>query len=253
MKLSIITICYNPGESIKAAIVSVLSQQDVDVEYMIIDGGSTDGTREFITSLNGRINRFISEPDRGLYDALNKGIRLAGGDVIGLLHADDLYESAKVLSRVAETFQKTHADAVYGDLVYVNKDNPDKIIRFWKSGDYTPDRLKFGWMPPHPALFVKRAIYENAKLANGEYFDTSLKIASDYDFMMRLLGRMRIKVAYLPRILVRMRLGGASNKSLKNMVHKSREDLTVMKRNNIGGLGTLIAKNLRKLPQFLIR
>jgi glycosyltransferase involved in cell wall biosynthesis len=253
MKISIITICYNPGDELKAAIESVLSQQGVDVEYILVDGGSTDGTVEYVRSLNGQIATFVSEPDHGLYDALNKGIRLATGDIIGLLHADDFYVSEMALSLVAKTVQTTGADAVYGDMVYVDKINPDRIIRYWKSGDYNPEKLKFGWMPPHPTLFLKREVYEKAKLPNGEYFDTTMTCAADYDFMMRLLKKMSISIVYLPVVLVNMRMGGISNKSIKHLIRKSHEDYTAMRRNNIGGLGTLVAKNLRKLPQFFKR
>ena len=250
MKFSIITICYNPGAAIKAAMDSVLSQQDADIEYIIIDGGSADGTVEYVGSLNGQISRFVSEPDNGLYDALNKGIGLATGDVIGFVHADDLLACSTVLADIDAEFKKTGADGVYGDLRYVAKDNPHKTIRYWASGEFRPDRLKYGWMPPHPALYVKRAVYERAKLPSGEYFDTMMTCAADYDFMMRVLKTHEIKVAYLPKVLVKMRVGGVSNRSLKHLIQKSKEDYIAMKRNNIGGFGTLVAKNFRKLPQF---
>lgn len=253
VKFTIITICYNPGEQIKAAVTSVIAQRDADLEYIVIDGGSTDGTKEYLTSLNGRITKIISEPDKGLYDALNKGIRLATSDIIGLLHADDLYESEIVLSLVARAFETTNADAVYGDLVYIDRVNPDKIIRYWKSGDYSLSRLKFGWMPPHPALFVRRSIYEKARLPSGEYFDTRFTCSADYDFMMRLLKGLKISLVYLPVVLVKMRLGGISNKSIGHLIKKSREDLIAIRRNRIGGIDTLIAKNLRKIPQFLAK
>lgn len=250
MKFSIITVCYNPGDKIKTAIESVLSQYYPDIEYIIIDGGSTDGTVELVKSYGDKINTFISEPDKGLYDAFNKGINLATGEVIGFVNADDLLANSAILSKVAAEFAKSGADALYGDVFFVDKNNFDKIVRFWKSGQFTPIQLKYGWMPPHTALFVKRDIYKKTRLKNGEYFDTSLKVASDYDFMMRLLSKMQIKVIYLPVVLIKMRLGGISNKSLKNIIQKSKEDYIAMRRNSIGGLGTLIFKNLRKIPQF---
>lgn len=253
MKFSIITICYNPGKDLKTAVDSVLSQHGVDVEYIIIDGGSTDGTVEYIQSLNSQVSKFVSEPDNGLYDALNKGIALATGDVVGLVHADDLLASNDVLSDIAAEFQSGDTDAVYGDLLYVAKDNPDKTVRYWQSGQYHPDRLKNGWMPPHPTLYVKRQIYQQARLENGQYFDTSLKIAADYDFMMRLFKKMQISVSYLQLVLVMMRTGGVSNRSIKHLIRKSYEDYLAMKRNNIGGIPTLLAKNFRKLPQFVKR
>lgn len=253
MKLSIITICYNPGDEIKASVESVLSQDYSDIEYIIVDGGSTDGTVEYISSLNGQFSKFISEPDEGLYDALNKGLRCSSGDVVGFVHGGDLLACSTTLSSVAEVFTKSGADAVYGDLNYVAKENTDRIIRYWKSGEYSPDKLKYGWMPPHPALYVKREVYEKAKLVSGEYFDTSFKIASDYDFMMRILGKLGISAAYIPEVLIKMRVGGKSNKSIGNIIRKSYEDYLAIKRNKIGGAGTLLAKNLRKLPQFFKR
>jgi len=252
MRFSIITICYNPGPELKTAMESVLAQQDASIEYILVDGGSTDGTVERIKSYGNRISTFVSEPDKGLYDALNKGVKLATGDVIGFVHADDLYPSNDVLATLAEAFA-AGADAVYGDLEYVDRADTARVIRYWKSGPYHPSRLKYGWMPPHPTLFLKREFYEQARLPNGQYFDTSFTCAADYDFMMRLLSQQTISVAYLPAVLVKMRVGGVSNRSLKHMIRKSREDYFAMKRNHIGGLGTLIAKNLSKLPQLLAR
>jgi glycosyltransferase len=253
MKFSIITISYNPGRLLKDTIDSVLSQDYPNIEYIIIDGSSTDGTMDLIKSYDGSVSQFICEPDKGLYDALNKGIALATGDVIGLVHADDVYADSSVLSSIAKTFETSKVDVVYGDIVYVSRNNTDRIVRYWRSGEYWPSRLKYGWMPPHTALYVTRAVYEKARLANGQYFDTSFTCAADYDFMMRVLGEMKISVDYLPVVLIKMRMGGVSNRSLKHIIRKSREDYRAMKQNNIGGLGTLLAKNFRKLPQFFKR
>lgn len=253
MKFSIITICYNPGNSIRTAIESVLSQDYSNIEYIIIDGASTDGTVELVKSYGDKINRFISEPDKGLYDALNKGINLTTGEVIGFVNADDLLAGVNVISDIARGFDGTGVDALYGDLIYVAKDDTDRVIRYWKSGEYSPSRLKYGWMPPHPALYVRRHIYEKAKLPNGEYFDTSLSIAADYDFMTRILGRLGTSVVYLPKVLVKMRLGGKSNRSPASIIRKSHEDYLAIRRNEIGGVGTLLAKNFRKIPQFFMR
>ncbi len=253
MKFSIITISYNPGPLIEDSIRSVLSQDYRNIEYIIIDGGSTDGTVDVIKSYHAGISKFISEPDNGLFDALNKGIGLATGDVVGLVHADDLYADSSVLSCIAKTFETSRADAVYGDLVYVRRDNTDTIIRYWESGTFSPGRLKFGWMPPHTALYIRRDVYEKARLANGEYFDTSFRIASDYDFMMRILVKLKIYPAYVPRVFVKMRVGGASNRNISSLFWKSREDYRAIRRNRIGGFYTLLAKNFRKLPQFFGR
>jgi glycosyltransferase len=158
-----------------------------------------------------------------------------------------------VLAELSTVFRQTGADGVYGDLIYVAKDDTDRVIRYWKSGEYSPSRLKYGWMPPHPALYVRRHIYEKAKLPNGEYFDTSLSIAADYDFMTRILGRLGTSVVYLPKVLVKMRLGGKSNRSPASIIRKSHEDYLAIRRNEIGGVGTLLAKNFRKIPQFFTR
>jgi len=237
----------------KDTIDSVLSQDYPNIEYIIIDGGSTDGTVDMVKSYDSGIFKYISEPDNGLYDALNKGIALATGDVIGLVHADDLYAHSSVLSSIAKTFETSRADAVYGDLVYVRRDDTDRIIRYWQSGAFNPARLKFGWMPPHTALYITRDVYEKARLANGEYFDTSYTIASDYDFMMRILGKLKIYPAYVPKVFVKMRVGGASNRNIRSLFWKSREDYRAIRSNQIGGFHTLLAKNFRKLPQFLRR
>ena len=252
MRFSIITICYNPGPELKSAMDSVLSQHDADIEYIIVDGGSTDGTVELIQSYGSKITNCVSEPDKGLYYALNKGIKLATGDCVGLVHADDLYSSNDVIATVAREFE-AGADAVYGDLEYVDRGDTDRIIRYWKSGPYHPSRLKFGWMPPHPTLFLRREVYENARLPDGQYFNTRYSCAADYDFMMRVLQGLEISVTYLPKVLVKMRMGGVSNRSFKHLLRKSREDLAIIKQNQIGGLLTLAAKNVRKLPQFLTK
>jgi glycosyltransferase len=191
---------------------------------------------------------FVSEADQGIYDALNKGIALATGDVIGFLHADDLFADDAALAKVAEAFVDSSVDAVYGDLVYVSKSEPDKVIRYWKAGDYSLSKLKRGWMPPHPTLYVRRSVYERLGA-----FDTSLHIAADYDCMLRFLGPGKINCHYIPEVLVRMRLGGKSNRSLANIVQKSVEDYKALKQNKIGGAGALLWKNLSKLPQFFRR
>jgi len=253
MRFSIITISYNPGRLLKETIDSVLSQDYPNIEYIIIDGGSTDGTVDVIKSYGCGISKFISEPDNGIYDALNKGIALATGDIIGFVHAGDLCADSSVISSIAKTFENSRADAVYGNLLYVSRNNINRIIRYWQSGVFSPARLKFGWMPPHTALYVTREVYKKARLANGQYFDTSFRIASDYDFMMRVLVKLKISHAYLPRVIVKMRVGGASNCSIRNLIRKSCEDYRAMRRNDIGGFSTLLAKNFRKLPQFFNR
>jgi len=248
LKISLITSVYNNQETIAEAIDSVLSQTYPDIEYIIIDGGSTDATVNIIKSYKNRLAAFISEPDQGIYDGLNKGIKLATGDVIGFLHSDDLYENNRVIEKVAQAFKDNDVDSVYGDLTYVNKNDPSKIIRYWKSGIFTRRKLAYGWMPPHPTFFVKRAIYQQFGL-----FDTSFKIAADYDLILRFLGKYAISTYYIPAVFIKMRVGGESNKSLKNILQKSREDLRAMQNNSVGNFISLLVKNFSKLQQFFVK
>ncbi len=245
MKISIITSVYNNKETIAEAIESVLSQTYENIEYIVVDGASTDGTVEVIQRYADRIDTFVSEPDKGIYDGLNKGVALATGDVVGFLHSDDLFEDEHVIAKIADAFKKRHVDSIYGDLTYVSKEDTGNVVRFWKSGAFTPGKLKRGWMPPHPTFYVKREVYEKYGA-----FDTGFKIAADYDTVLRFLGREKISTHYIPEVLVKMRVGGASNKSLKNLVQKSREDLRAMKNNGVGHVGSLFMKNASKVPQF---
>lgn len=244
-KISIITSVYNNRDTIAEAIDSVLSQTYKNIEYIIVDGGSSDGTVEIVRGYGDRITKFVSERDRGIYDGLNKGVLLATGDVIGFLHSDDLYANDKIIALIAKEFEKGDFDGVYGDLVYTPKSDTDKVLRYWKSRKFEAGLLKKGWMPAHPTLFLKRAVYKKF----GE-FDISFKIAADYDFMLRIL-KGGIKVSYLPTVLYKMRVGGESNKSIKNIMLKSREDLKALKKNKIGGIPTLVVKNLSKIAQFI--
>lgn len=248
MKFTIITATYNSADSITYAIDSVKKQTYGNYEIVFIDGASKDNTVELIKeSMKGIEDKvtLISETDKGIYDALNKGIENSSGDIIAFLHADDFYADTDVLSAVHKKFTTEKSDSVYGDLEYVSKENTEKVIRFWESGDFKYDKLKNGWMPPHPAFFVKREVYE--KYGN---FDLSFKIAADYDFMMRVLFKEKISTSYLPKVCVKMRVGGASNKSVVNILRKSKEDLRAMKNNGLGGIQSLVSKNVRKVPQF---
>jgi glycosyltransferase involved in cell wall biosynthesis len=211
----------------------------------VIDGASTDGTLQVLHGYADTLAALVSEPDRGIYDALNKGLRVATGEVVGFLHSDDLFADKHVLARIAGAFADPCVDAVYGDLVYVRKDAADQVVRYWKSGLFSPGKLRRGWMPPHPTLYVRRSVYEQLGM-----FYTDFRIAADYDFMLRFLGRGGVKVEYIPEVLVKMRLGGTSNRSFGNLLRKSMEDYRALKSNNIGGLRTLAWKNLSKLPQF---
>jgi glycosyltransferase len=248
MKISIITAVYNNKETIRDAIESVLNQTYKNVEYIIIDGVSDDGTVEIIQSYGDKISKFISEKDKGIYDGLNKGISLATGGFIAFLHSDDLYASSRVVEGIMKVLESDGSlDGVYGDLIYTPKNDTSKVLRYWKSKDFNVFLLKLGWMPAHPTLFLKRDVYEKF---GG--FDLDFKIAGDYDFMLRVLSA-GIKVKYIPEILYKMRVGGESNKSIKNIIQKSKEDLQALKNNNIGGIRTLLYKNISKIKQFLRR
>ena len=227
-------------------LTAVLSQTYPHIEYIIIDGGSTDGTLDIIKKYENRISKWVSEPDKGIFDALNKGITLSSGEVTGFLHSDDLFADDKVIEKIAGKFKSENCSAVYSDLVYVSKRDIKRIIRYWKAGGFTVNSLKFGWMPPHPTLFVRRSLYEKYGL-----FDTGLKIASDYDMILRLLKNNPDSVAYLNEVLVKMRLGGRSNRSLKNILIKSSEDYKALRKNNFKfPFFTLLMKNIRKVNQF---
>jgi glycosyltransferase involved in cell wall biosynthesis len=245
VKISIITAVYNNRDTVAAALDSVLSQSHVNSELVVVDGGSTDGTLDTLSRYADRMDFFVSERDNGIYDALNKGIGKATGDVVGFLHSDDLMADESVLRRVDEAFADPEVDAVYGDLVYVRRNDPADVVRRWKAGPFNVNQLQWGWMPPHPTFYVRRELYERL----GR-FDVTYRIAADYDCMLRFL-LSGIRVAYIPELLVKMRVGGASNRSLSNLLAKSREDYDVISRHGMWPPSTLLAKNIRKLPQFL--
>jgi glycosyltransferase len=245
MVVSIITASYNSASSIEYCIQSVLNQSYKSIEYIIIDNCSTDATLDIAKNYEEDINRIISEPDKGIFDALNKGIQIASGDFIGFLHADDFYPDNTVIEELVNKLKSSNSDSLYGDLQYVAKRNTDKVIRNWNAGEYSFKKLSRGWMPPHPTFFVKRTCYQQFGLFNINY-----EIASDYELMLRFLGKYKISTCYLNKVLVKMRTGGTSNRSLKNIIRKSMEDLKAIRENNIGSYYTLILKNLRKLNQF---
>lgn len=227
---------------------SVFSQVYPSIEYIVVDGGSTDGSRDIIQQYSDKIARWISEPDKGIYDAINKGINLATGDVTGLLHSDDLFESTDTIAHIAEAFQNNSCDAVYGNLVYTSRHNPDQVLRFWKSKPFSKNLLRNGWMPPHPTLFVKSHWF-NVKGA----YRTDFRIAADYDLILRLFGTKEFSCVYLDEVITRMRTGGASNASIKNIFLKSKEDWIALRQNKAGGLLTLFLKNIRKIFQFVFK
>lgn len=245
MKISVVTAVYNNVLEIEAAITSVLSQRGVTVEPVVIDGGSTDGTRELLDRYRDRFGAYVSARDGGIYPALNRGLSLATGDYVGFLHSDDLFASPDALATLFAGAGEDRPDALWGDLNYVRKADPGMIVRRWTSTPFTPGRLRRGWMPPHPALYVRRDRF----LALGG-FDEGMRIAADYDFILRLFaggGDFR----YVPGTVVSMRTGGASNHSVGAVMRKSREDMTALRRAGIPAITALAAKNLSKLPQLL--
>lgn len=246
MIISIVTAVYNRHGTLASAFGSIAAQSYQNIEHLVQDGGSTDGSLDVIATWAHSRMRVVSERDQGIYDALNRGIGRATGDVIGFLHSDDILAHDGVLAQVAKVLAHPKIDGVYGDLDYVAAHDTNRIIRRWRSGAYDPGRLRWGWMPPHPTLFLRRRVYEQL----GGY-DTSFRIAADYEAMLRYLIRGRISLGYIPDVMVKMRVGGESNGSLGRILTKSREDLEAIRRHGVGGLETLAAKNLRKITQFI--
>lgn len=245
-QFSIITCTYNSEVHIAGAIESLRSSTFSDYEHIFVDGASKDDTLNIIRKNLRPTDLLHTAPDKGIYDALNKGIELARGDIIGILHSDDRFASDRVLTQVHQAFQDPTVDAVYGDLRYISAKNTSRVIREWKSAPFEPSLLKKGWMPPHPTLFIRKAQLD----AIGRY-DISLKIAADYDLILRLFKQPSLRTAYIPETLVLMQTGGVSNQSFSNIVHKSREDLQALRRNGVGDWRTLAWKNFSKLGQFL--
>lgn len=246
VKVSIITATWNSEATIKTALDSLCSQDYLDIEHIVVDGKSSDDTLNLVEQYGLDAAKISCECDDGLYDALNKGINLASGDIVGFLHSDDLLASESAISNIVSCFNETGCDAVYGDLQYVAKDNVLKIIRFWKSRAYTPSIIKRGWMPPHPTFFMKREHYE--KLGS---FDTSYRISADYDALLRYLLSDNFQVHYMPSVISKMRVGGISNGNLGNVLLKMAEDARVMKSHGLNVVAGLIGKNISKLSQFL--
>jgi len=247
-KITIITAVYNCNNTISDTIESILSQDYVNIELIVVDGGSTDGTLNKLNHYRNQIDVLITEPDLGIYDALNKGLKSATGDIIGFLHADDLYFDKGVLTKIVNAFSDTCVDVVYGDLLYVGNESTADVVRYWRSGTFHNEQLKYGWMPPHPTLYLRRSIYEKFGGFNIKY-----SISADYDFMLRILLNNSLRFFYISDVLVRMRIGGISNRSLSNIFQKSVEDLRIIRHHKVGSFFTLFCKNFRKLNQFLSR
>jgi glycosyltransferase involved in cell wall biosynthesis len=248
-KISIITVAFNSVKTIQDTIESILLQDYKNIEYIIIDAGSSDGTVGIVKSFGDKITYFISESDNGIYDGMNKGIKAASGDLIGILNSDDFYPNNFILSNVAKTFANNQCDAVYGDLVYVRDYDKNKIVRYWQAGNYSALKIKNGWMLPHPTFFVKKSVYDRFGLYN-----TELKRAADYEMILKLLYKQNISVKYIPMILVNMRMGGASNSSLINRIKANKEDGLAWTKNQLNKpMFIRIKKPLQKVRQFFLK
>jgi glycosyltransferase involved in cell wall biosynthesis len=245
MKISIVTPVYNEPR-IRQTLESIHSQEDIpELESIVVDGGSTDETTTILNEYADQIDTLISEPDDGTYDAMNKGINRATGDIVGILNADDRYNSSTVLRSVLNGFEQTDADLCYGDLVYV--DDNDNVVRYWKSGEYAPRRFYFGWMPPHPTVFVRREVYDTYGT-----FDLDFPIAADYEFLVRVLLKNELSTTYVDDTLVRMAIGGQSNASVRNIITANLEVYRAWQKHNLrGGFHVPVVKPLRKVPQYL--
>ncbi len=254
MKISLITLTFNSEKTILRSLKSIRAQKNNNIENIFIDGSSTDQTLKIIKKFKIKNSFLVSKKDKGIYFALNRAIKLAKGNIIGLLHSDDIFYNNKVVENILNKFSSTKANIIYGNIQYINKNN--RLVRKWISNKQTfknkillsshYDKLiKFGWMPPHTGVFFKRNLIEGKK-----YYDTTYKISSDYDFIIKLFKSSKSKILYYPIFITKMRMGGISNSSIKNVLIKSKEDYIIIKKNKIGGIKTLILKNLQKIKQF---
>lgn len=248
LRISIITVTYNSASTIKDTLESIKNQDYPYIEHIIIDGGSKDNTMDIVAQYP-HVAIKKSEKDKGIYDAMNKGLQLATGDIIGILNSDDMYATNQVLSKVATRFKTENRPVLYGDLQYVHQNNLNKVVRTWVSGNYTKSSFYYGWMPPHPTVFFRKWVYEEVGL-----FNTSFRVAADYEMMLRVLFKKEYKASYLNEILVKMRTGGVSNDSLKNRLKTNREDKVAWEINDLNPrFYTLYLKPIRKISQFFRR
>lgn len=246
-RISIITVTYNSSAYLQDCINSIKQQDYDNIEYIIIDGKSTDGTQAIIRRNEDVVDFWVSETDRGMYDAINKGMAIATGDYIGLLNSDDVLDNPKVISRVVKTFEEQKVDSVYGDLEFVDRHDVNRVMRIWKGKPYKRSRFLYGWMPAHPTFYIRRSLIEQ----HGPY-ETHFYSAADYEFMCRYLYKNNISSAYIPSLMVRMRLGGQSNNNIKSRLRANRRDYLAMKRNNVPmPFLVSILKPLIKVHQFM--
>lgn len=248
MKISIITVVYNNDKTIRDAMQSVLGQTYKNIEYVIIDGGSKDNTVNLINEYKEKLGYFVSEKDSGLYDAMNKGILACTGDVIGILNSDDLYQDSNVIKDVMEQFNNDpELDILYGNLVYVKSDDTNKVVRNWKSKSYHKNFFENANVPPHPSLFVRSEVYKSAGL-----FDLQYKLAADYELMLRMFKKHNFKSKHINKLIIKMRLGGATNQSLSNIINQNKEILEAWKNNGLGAPFYLMPLRIfKRLAQFI--
>lgn len=248
MKISIITVVYNNERTIKDALESVLGQSYKNIEYVIIDGKSTDNTVSIIKGYENKLGYFVSEKDNGLYDAMNKGIQAATGDIIGILNSDDLYEDFEVIADIMEQFNNdADLDILYGNLVYVKNNDTNTVVRKWNSKSYYERFFENGNVPAHPALFVKKSVYDRVGLFNLKY-----KLAADYELMLRMLKKYNFKIKYINRLVVKMRLGGATNQSFTNIINQNKEIIKAWKDNSLNAPFYLMPLRIfKRLIQFI--
>ncbi len=246
MKISIITATYNSQQHLESCIKSVIAQKDVDLEYIIVDGQSTDQTLAIINQYKNHIAVVVSEKDNGIYDALNKGLAVATGEVIGILHSDDFFPNDDILKQVVNVFEKPIINIVYGNLDYVDRADPQKIIRKWRSKPFHKNLFNWGWMPAHPTFYARKNLFK--RLGN---YNLTYKSAADYDLMLRFMYKNLNQSYFLNKTMVKMRVGGLSNQSFRNRWRANREDLQAMKNNGLSfPYITVVLKPLRKLTQF---
>lgn len=245
MTISLITVSFNSARTIGDTINSVLSQNYAGIEYIIVNGESSDGSMEIIKSYGNKISKFVSEPDKGIYDAINKGIRLASGDIIGILNSDDVFYDSNVISKLASVFESENPDAVYGDIQFINE--VGRVVRYYSSRKFIPEKFRYGFMPAHPSFYAKREMFEKFG-----YYKTDYKIAADYELLIRFLFVNRIKTKYMEMPFVSMLTGGVSNKSFKSNILLNKEILRACQENGIKTNYLFIySKYFRKVFEFL--
>ena len=246
MRVTIITVCYNRRTTIEQSIKSVLNQDYPDIEYIVVDGNSSDGTQDIIESYSDKITKYVSEPDKGMYDAINKGLGMATGDIVGLMHSDDVFFDETVISKIVAVFNKnSNTDAVYGDGIYVTNDAEQKIVRNRIGGAYDYKKIKAGWLPLHPTVYIKRSIIE--KYGN---YNLDFKIASDTEFLLRYLYKYKINISYLNAYIVKMRMGGLST-NYKKALEVLREDYNIYKFHELSGARAVFQKKMLALMQYV--